>query len=119
MPPNECPTNVYGPRMPDLLSSARRSLAISGRVRGISTAVLRVVSLDGFVYRIVPGRSYLHTRVKRATPEKTAGDDNTGGSACVSVQALPTGRDRAWRPANPTSSLGRLGFVCEKSWSWY
>jgi hypothetical protein len=29
---------------------------------------------------IVPGRSYLHARVKRATPEKTAGDDDTGGS---------------------------------------
>jgi hypothetical protein len=52
------------------------------------------VSVGGSVYRIVPGRSYLQTRAKRATPEKTAGDDTTGGSVCVSVQ----GSDESWIP---------------------
>src|SRR5688500_14337532 len=94
MPPNECPTNVYGPRMRDFRSSFRRSLAEAESVRGIFPGVLRVVSVGGLVYRIVPGLSYLHTRVNRATPAKTAGEDTTGGSVRVSVQ----GSDESWIP---------------------
>jgi transposase InsO family protein len=104
MPPNEWPTNVYGPRIRDLRSSARRSEAIPGRVRGISTGLLRVVSAGGSVYRTVPGRSYLQTRVKRATPAKTAGDDTTAGSVCVSVQVS----DESWIPdSRMTAGLRR------------
>ena len=90
--------------MPDFLSIACRSLAISASVRGISTGVLRVVSSGGFVYLIVPGWSYLHTRVKRAAPEKTAGDDTTGGSVCVSVHVS----DESWIPdSRMTAGLPR------------
>jgi hypothetical protein len=63
-------------------------------VRGIFTGVLRVVSVGGLVYLVVPGLSYLHTRVKRATPAKTAGEDSTGGFVWVSVQ----GSDESWIP---------------------
>jgi hypothetical protein len=56
------------------------------------------------VYRTVPGRSYLQTRVKRATPAKTAGDDTTGGSVCVSVQVS----DESWIPdSRMTAGLRR------------
>src|SRR5919109_996464 len=111
MPPNECPTNMYGPRMPDLRSSFRMSLANPGSVRGIFTGVLRVVSAGGSVYRIVPGLSNLHTRVKRATLEKTAGDDTTGGSVCVSVQ----GSDESWIPDSRTTAGLPLPLHCRYS----
>src|SRR5215211_2812191 len=89
--------------MPDLRSSFRRSVANSGRERGIFTGVLRVVSAGGSVYRTVPGLSYMHTRVNRATPGKTAGDDATGGLVRVSVQVsdeswIPDSRMTAGRP---------------------
>jgi hypothetical protein len=57
-----------------------------GSVRGMRTGVLRAVSEGGLVYRIVPGRSYMHTWVYLATPLNTEGDAITGGSVSVSVQ---------------------------------
>ena len=60
-----------------------------GSVRGIATGVLRVVNSAGFEYRIVPGRSYMHTCVYFETSAKT-------GAAAESLSVQVS--DESWMP---------------------
>ncbi len=68
-PPVEWPASTSGPRMPAARIRARRSATVSAAVRGMRTGSLR---LNASAPRVVPGRSRMHARVKRATPVATA-----------------------------------------------
>src|SRR5262245_29016074 len=68
-PPQECPTRTYGLDSLAAFNSACRSATPCCAVVGCSTGVESVTVLS---FRVVPGRSYAHTRLNLLTCGNTA-----------------------------------------------